>query len=181
MPPKISLLKLTQGETTKKLYEKYQIIQDMLVPLDKLSEAMEVFEKEIQVEKFNRNEQIFLPNLYSVFLPPPPHIICNVSLTIFTKFIFSISLTGTLHLFKWQMYPLWLCPFILYDQPGMVHPPQKGDQLYVDIGAYGSPKSSTWEAVKTTKALEAYVIKSGGYVQQILQKLGGRGPNYRKW
>lgn len=73
MPPKISLLKLTQGETTKKLYEKYQIIQDMLVPLDKLSEAMEVFEKEIQVEKFNRNEQIFLPNLYSVFLPPPPY------------------------------------------------------------------------------------------------------------
>lgn len=51
VPPKISLLKLTQGETTKKLYEKYQIIQDMLVPLDKLSEAMEVFEKEIQVEK----------------------------------------------------------------------------------------------------------------------------------
>lgn len=109
VPPKISLLKLTQGETTKKLYEKYQIIQDMLVPLDKLSEAMEVFEKEI------------------------------------------------------QMYPLWLCPFILYNQPGMVHPPQKGDQLYVDIGAYGSPKSSTWEAVKTTKALEAYVIKSGGF------------------
>lgn len=73
------------------------------------------------------------------------------------------------------MYPLWLCPFILYNQPGMVHPPQKGDQLYVDIGAYGSPKSSTWEAVKTTKALEAYVIKSGGYVLQILQKLGRGG------
>lgn len=76
------------------------------------------------------------------------------------------------------MYPLWLCPFILYDQPGMVHPPQKGDQLYVDIGAYGSPKSSTWEAVKTTKALEAYVIKSGGYVLQIhmyYRNLGGGG------
>jgi hypothetical protein len=49
VPPKISLLKLTQGETTKKLYEKYQIIQDMLVPLDKLPEAMEVFDREIKV------------------------------------------------------------------------------------------------------------------------------------
>ncbi|XP_022317755.2 delta(24)-sterol reductase-like isoform X1 [Crassostrea virginica] len=109
VPPKISLLKLTQGETTKKLYEKYQIIQDMLVPLNKLSEAMEVFEKEI------------------------------------------------------KMYPLWLCPFKLYDQPGMVHPAQRGDQMYVDIGAYGSPKSSSWEAVKTTRALEAYVIKVSGF------------------
>lgn len=106
-------------------------------------------------------------------------------------FQFHLIFITDIYLFKWQMYPLWLCPFILYDQPGMVHPPQKGDQLYVDIGAYGSPKSSTWEAVKTTKALEAYVIKSGGYVLQILQKLGRGGgwegggvlccPTYRIW
>ena len=68
------------------------------------------------------------------------------------------------------MYPLWLCPFKLYDQPGMVHPAQRGDQMYVDIGAYGSPKSSSWEAVKTTRALEAYVIKVNGYVFSHLHK-----------
>lgn len=49
MPPKISLLKVTQSETTKKLYEKYQIIQDMLVPVKKLGEALDVFHKELDV------------------------------------------------------------------------------------------------------------------------------------
>ena len=72
------------------------------------------------------------------------------------------------------MYPLWLCPFKLYDQPGIVHPAQRGDQMYVDIGAYGSPKSSSWEAVKTTRALEAYVIKVSGYVFSVLTSLLGK-------
>ena len=49
MPPKISLLKLTQGETIKKMYEEHQVIQDMLIPLDSLGEALDVFHKEIEV------------------------------------------------------------------------------------------------------------------------------------
>ena len=49
VPPKISLLKLTQGETIKKMYEEHQVIQDMLIPLDNLGEALEVFHKEIEV------------------------------------------------------------------------------------------------------------------------------------
>ena len=49
VPPKISLLKLTQGEAVKKMYEKHQVIQDMLIPLDKLGEALDVFHKELQV------------------------------------------------------------------------------------------------------------------------------------
>ena len=49
VPPKISLLKLTQGETTKKLYEKYQIIQDMLVPMKDLGDALKLFHNEIEV------------------------------------------------------------------------------------------------------------------------------------
>ncbi|KAK3089419.1 hypothetical protein FSP39_003484 [Pinctada imbricata] len=109
VPPKISLLKLTQGETTKRLYEKYQIIQDMLVPMSSLKEALDVFHKEI------------------------------------------------------EMYPLWLCPFMLYDLPGMVHPNTGKDEMYVDIGAYGAPKAATWEAVKSTRAIEAYVRKVKGF------------------
>jgi len=33
IPPKVSLLKLTQGKTIKKLYETHHMIQDMLVPI----------------------------------------------------------------------------------------------------------------------------------------------------
>jgi delta24-sterol reductase len=33
MPPKPSLLKLTETATTKRLYELYHVVQDMLVPI----------------------------------------------------------------------------------------------------------------------------------------------------
>jgi hypothetical protein len=49
VPPKISLLKLTQGQTIKDMYEKHQIIQDMLVPIETLSAALQCFHKELQV------------------------------------------------------------------------------------------------------------------------------------
>lgn len=109
VPPKISLLKLTQGETTKRMYEKYQIIQDMLVPMASLQEALNVFHEEI------------------------------------------------------KMYPLWLCPFKLYNNPGMVHPKGDQDEMYVDIGAYGSPKAINFDAIPTTRRLEAYVTKVNGF------------------
>jgi len=49
VPPKVSLLKLTQGETVKELYEKNHFIQDMLVPIDKLKDSLQCFEKEVKV------------------------------------------------------------------------------------------------------------------------------------
>lgn len=109
VPPKVSLLKLTQGETTKKLYEKHQVIQDMLVPLNKLSEALDVFHDTL------------------------------------------------------NLYPLWLCPFMLYNKPGFVHPRGNADEMYVDIGAYGAPTSKGFEAVPATKTLETYVRRVNGF------------------
>jgi len=50
MPAKISLLKLTQGKTVKAMYEKYHCIQDMLVPLSALSDSLEYFHDEFQVQ-----------------------------------------------------------------------------------------------------------------------------------
>lgn len=49
VPPKVSLLKLTQGETVKKLYENHHMVQDMLVPMDKLDESLDCFHDEVQV------------------------------------------------------------------------------------------------------------------------------------
>lgn len=51
VPPKVSLLKLTQGQTVKELYEKNHFIQDMLVPLTHLKDALSVFEKEVKVRQ----------------------------------------------------------------------------------------------------------------------------------
>ena len=78
VPPKISLLKLTQGDTIKEMYEKYQIIQDMLIPFDKLSDALDVFHQELQVKKTyakinidivvsSNSHEILLHNLYDCY------------------------------------------------------------------------------------------------------------------
>ena len=46
VPPKVSFLKLTQTAKIKELYETQHVIQDMLVPISKLGEALDVFKKE---------------------------------------------------------------------------------------------------------------------------------------
>ncbi|KAK2191875.1 hypothetical protein NP493_43g00011 [Ridgeia piscesae] len=109
VPPKISLLKLTQGQTIKNMYEKYQIIQDMLVPMSRLEDAMQQFYNEI------------------------------------------------------NMYPLWVCPFLLPNNPGFVHPKKGFDEMYVDIGAYGAPTTPHYHNVETTRRIEAYVRSVHGF------------------
>lgn len=49
VPPKISLLKLTQGETLRKLYEQHHVVQDMLVPMKCLQQALHTFQNDIHV------------------------------------------------------------------------------------------------------------------------------------
>jgi len=110
VPPKISLLKLTQGEAIKRMYEQHQIIQDMLVPARELKASLLCFHKEI------------------------------------------------------NLYPLWLCPFKLPNDPGFVHPKGGSEtEMYVDIGAYGAPKVSNFDGVETTKRLEKFVSEHNGF------------------
>ncbi|KAF3341237.1 delta(24)-sterol reductase-like protein [Carex littledalei] len=49
MPPKVSLLKATQGEAVRNYYHDMHVIQDILVPLYKVGEAMEFVHKEMEV------------------------------------------------------------------------------------------------------------------------------------
>lgn len=49
VPPKISLLKLTQGETIRRLYEQHHVVQDMLVPMKHLQAAITRFHQDINV------------------------------------------------------------------------------------------------------------------------------------
>jgi delta24-sterol reductase len=49
MPPKPSLMKLTQTEALRKLYELHHVVQDMLVPMSTLGECLSVFDKEVSI------------------------------------------------------------------------------------------------------------------------------------
>ena len=112
MPIKVSLLKLTQPQAVKKLYEETQVIQDMLVPTSKMANFIREFKKLVNV------------------------------------------------------YPLWLCPFRLPNNPGMVHPADGLDvDMYVDIGVYGTVKVKRGEfhAERTTRKLEDIVAASNGF------------------
>ncbi|XP_015607446.1 delta(24)-sterol reductase isoform X2 [Cephus cinctus] len=109
MPPKVALLKLTQTAATKKLYEQNHIIQDMLVPIERLEESILKFHNAVRV------------------------------------------------------YPLWLCPFKLTPEPGLVNSRTSKDEMYVDIGVYGVPKISNFKAVESTRDIEEFVRNVKGY------------------
>ena len=127
VPPKVSFLKLTQTEALRELYEKQHVIQDMLVPVSKMSEALEVFDD------------------------------------------------------KYDLYPLWVCPYRAYDYSkadkaashrSLLKKPlnlQKGKdyEMYVDLGAYGIPRSvlekRPFDAVKSGRAVEVYVESVRGF------------------
>ncbi|KAJ8429746.1 hypothetical protein Cgig2_023135 [Carnegiea gigantea] len=49
MPPNISLLKATQGEAIRNYYHENHVIQDMLVPLYKIGDALEWVHREMEV------------------------------------------------------------------------------------------------------------------------------------
>lgn len=133
VPPKVSFLKLTQTEALHKLYETQHVIQDMLVPMHKLSEALGVFDA------------------------------------------------------KYNLYPLWVCPYRAYDyssadgtphrcllkkplkavKPSGEGAPSAKYEMYVDIGAYGIPgevlKKRPFDIVSTSRSVEAYVESVHGF------------------
>lgn len=65
-----------------------------------------------------------------------------------------------------KVYPLWLCPFRLPNEPGMVHPAEGLEEdMYVDIGVYGTVKvkRGQFQAERTTRQLEDIVAKAKGF------------------
>ncbi|EDO36241.1 predicted protein [Nematostella vectensis] len=115
MPPKISLLKLTQGETLRRLYEQHHVVQDMLVPIETLGNSLSCFHE------------------------------------------------------NFELYPLWICPMYLPRTPGLVHAPvdkrrpHSDGRMYVDIGAYGTPKVKNFVARENMRRVEAFVKSVDGF------------------
>lgn len=71
---------------------------------------------------------------------------------------------------EYSLYPLWLSPMAVYANPlnlGFVRPfvAEDGsvDELYVDIGAYGTPKKPGFDNKTALPALEQFVIEHKGY------------------
>jgi delta24-sterol reductase len=116
LPPRIELLKYTETETTRKLREKFHVVQDMLMPIKYLKQSIQYFD-----DHFN-------------------------------------------------LYPLWLSPMAIFDNErhlGFVHPLRKKDgsvdEMYVDIGAYGTPLKENFDNAATLPLLEKFVIDHHGY------------------
>jgi len=109
IPPKVSLLKLTQGKTIKRLYETRHMIQDMLVPISDLKSSLELFDQEVEI------------------------------------------------------YPIWLCPFKLPHNPGMLSTSTGKEEMYVDVGVYGVPKTEGFDTEKTTRNIEQFVRSVSGF------------------
>uniref|UniRef100_A0A7E4ZQF1 Delta(24)-sterol reductase n=1 Tax=Panagrellus redivivus TaxID=6233 RepID=A0A7E4ZQF1_PANRE len=49
MPPKISLLKRTTPKSVRNIYNRRHVLQDMLIPFDKASEAIDLFHEEVEI------------------------------------------------------------------------------------------------------------------------------------
>ncbi|HEY8034660.1 MAG TPA: FAD-binding protein [Methylobacter sp.] len=116
VPPRIELLKYTETQTTRRLREKFHVIQDMLMPIRYLKQSIEYFDA------------------------------------------------------HFCLYPLWLSPMAIKDNgehPGFVHPfrTEVGsvDEMYVDIGAYGTPGKKGFDNAVALPLLEKFVIEHQGY------------------
>ena len=115
LPPRISLLKYFETETTHRLREKYHVVQDMLMPVSKLKESLLYFDK------------------------------------------------------HYCIYPLWLSPMAIFDNrlnAGFIHPSKvehKIDEMFVDIGAYGTPKAEGFDGNSSLHDLEQFVLDNHGY------------------
>jgi hypothetical protein len=58
---------------------------------------------------------------------------------------------------------LWLCPCKFFPNPSMAHSTGKKEELYIDIGVYGTTqKIDTFELQKTTKKFEKMAIENNG-------------------
>ena len=132
LPPRIELLKYTETETTRRLREKFHVVQDMLMPMRYLKQSLVYFDE------------------------------------------------------HFQLYPLWLSPMAIKDNDsgaGFVHPldTKEGaiDEMFVDIGAYGTPSKPQFDNAVALPLLEQFVIDHSGY-QALYARTSMTRKDFRK-
>eukprot|EP01092_Planopodium_desertum_P016367 TRINITY_DN91346_c0_g1_i2.p1 TRINITY_DN91346_c0_g1~~TRINITY_DN91346_c0_g1_i2.p1 ORF type:complete len:221 (-),score=24.63 TRINITY_DN91346_c0_g1_i2:81-689(-) len=71
---------------------------------------------------------------------------------------------------EWEIYPLWICPTrILKTSVRGLTNPLPDDDLFVDVGAYGTPPSATpeggntFDVAQSHRTVEAFVRRVNGF------------------
>jgi len=142
---------ITPGFFVDYFSSKNHVLQDIVVPMHKLEEIIEFSHQEVRV------------------------IIRSISLAImyFSKrkspFVAFLSKKSNWIKFdNFQVYPLWLCPLKIFNNPTIVHPSGRPDGKYIDIGIYGlTPKVKQYDLEKTTKRFEQFALENDGWVQVL--------------
>ena len=93
---------------------------------------------------------------------------------------------------EFSVYPLWLCPMLLPSVPrrspaarGLVHAKAKGSssvipsQMFVDIGAYGAPRTPDFNVKTSLPVVEDFVLSVGGFQALYADSLLSRS-DFRK-
>ncbi|KAL4712585.1 hypothetical protein ACJJTC_007601 [Scirpophaga incertulas] len=62
-----------------------------------------------------------------------------------------------------EVYPIWLCPFKMFNNPGQLKIKSGEWQMYVDIGVYGVPKAKGFETAPSTRRIEQFVTQLQGF------------------
>jgi delta24-sterol reductase len=147
MPPKPSLLKRTQTEALRKLYELHHMVQDMLVPMSKLEECLGVFDKEA--------------GIYPLWLCPF-RIPNNGSAGSDASPTGSGARGGA---GGGKKPAARLQDAVGGVERGFVHACDggRGEDMFVDVGAYGNPCVPHYEARASHRRIEDYVRSVQGY------------------
>ncbi len=64
-----------------------------------------------------------------------------------------------------QVYPIWLCPVIMFPTPAMTHSTTSQPEMYVDIGIYGecqSEKTCDSTVKETIRDFEKFALENQG-------------------
>ncbi|VVD04842.1 unnamed protein product [Leptidea sinapis] len=64
---------------------------------------------------------------------------------------------------EFEVYPIWLCPFKVFNVPGQLKIHSGDWQMFVDIGVYGVPKAQGFETVSSTRRIEHFVTEQKGF------------------
>ncbi|XP_030025267.2 delta(24)-sterol reductase [Manduca sexta] len=65
---------------------------------------------------------------------------------------------------EFEVYPIWLCPFKVFNNPGQLKIKSNVDsEMFVDVGVYGVPKAKGFETIKSTRNVENFVMEHQGF------------------
>eukprot|EP01080_Neovahlkampfia_damariscottae_P004721 gene4721-8305_t len=64
---------------------------------------------------------------------------------------------------EWKVYPLWICPFVLPKTTKGLLTNKTDEEMFVDLGCYGTPKVKNFEVKSSHRTVEKYVRDVQGF------------------